>query len=493
MSFTFAVISDLHYGAPGSIAQRRGELAAILLRRAVERFNRFVQPQLVVLLGDLINDHEVSHAMDDLRELRAICDRLDCPYLAIPGNHDPAPDLFYTVMPRPEPVFDIGPARFVSFTDAEEPGWHARRNEQDLARLRGARSDGFAGPLVTLQHVPVMPRGREMRYSYTNLDEVLAANAEGGVNVCLGGHVHQASPLVREGGTHHLAFEALCEAPHPYTLVTLEDDGQVTIERQTLAMPASYGLIDLHSHTHLAYCAEDVQIERSAAVAHATGLRGLALTEHSGHLYFNRGDFRSGRLCDGGIASAQSVDERVESFFQQVRQFAPPLPIYLGMEIDVDFRGQLIIRPDHAEALDWKVGAIHFLPADAQGSDEAFVAGFRDLTEKLCGSGIDALAHPFRIFRRQKRDVPQTLYPWLLDVLKRSGVAAEINFHTNEPHPSFVRMCLESGVPLTFGSDSHALWEVGEFFGHLRLLEQLGVHGDPSRYLASPAAAAVGG
>jgi histidinol phosphatase-like PHP family hydrolase len=55
------------------------------------------------------------------------------------------------------------------------------------------------------------------------------------------------------------------------------------------------------------------------------------------------------------------------------------------------------------------------------------------------------------------------------------GVAAELNFHTNEPSPHFAALCLERGVKLTFGGDSHAMWEVGAMWPHVRLLQEVGV------------------
>ncbi|MFA9478884.1 metallophosphoesterase [Phycisphaerales bacterium AB-hyl4] len=486
MAFTFAILTDLHYGDPGPLAERRGELAAVLLQRTVERLNRFVKPHLVVVLGDLLNHPEVERATEDLHELRSILDGLACPYLAIPGNHDFAPAQFYDVMPEPEAITQIDDVRLLCFADREEPGCHARRTEADLVRLRSARHDGFSGSLVTLQHVPVMPRGQELIYSYTNLDDVLAASTEARVTLNLGGHCHQNSGLVHADGTYHLAVEALCESPHAYALVTLASDGSIQMERQSLAMPTAYGLIDLHSHTQMAYCAGDVHVNRSPVIAEAMGLRGLAFTEHSGHLYFSSEDFWSGRASATGIAGVRDEDERVTDYFALARSATSQLPLLLGMEVDTDFTGSPVIHPAHRAELEWAVGAVHFIPAEAQDSQAAFVAAFQRLTEGICASGIDVLAHPFRIFRREQRDVPATLYPWLVDVLRRTGVAAEINFHTNEPHPTFVQMCLESGVRLTFGSDAHELWEVGEFFGHLKLLERLGVSGDPTPFLLTP-------
>jgi putative hydrolase len=58
------------------------------------------------------------------------------------------------------------------------------------------------------------------------------------------------------------------------------------------------------------------------------------------------------------------------------------------------------------------------------------------------------------------------------ELLARSGAAAEINFHNNEPDPEFIAICIERGVKIAFGSDAHALHEVGAFYPHLSVLRE---------------------
>jgi len=58
-------------------------------------------------------------------------------------------------------------------------------------------------------------------------------------------------------------------------------------------------------------------------------------------------------------------------------------------------------------------------------------------------------------------------------VLKRYGIAVEINYHTNEPPAEFFRMCIENGIKLSLGSDAHNLYEVGEFYAHLKFLQKI--------------------
>ena len=60
-----------------------------------------------------------------------------------------------------------------------------------------------------------------------------------------------------------------------------------------------------------------------------------------------------------------------------------------------------------------------------------------------------------------------------MNILKRYGTAVEVNYHTNEPPPEFFRMCVENGIKLTLGSDSHNLYQVGEFYPHLKFLQEI--------------------
>ena len=100
------------------------------------------------------------------------------------------------------------------------------------------------------------------------------------------------------------------------------------------------------------------------------------------------------------------------------------------------------------------------------------------LLAKLLSHNVDAIAHPFRVFRRAKLPTPENLLLPVADLFAKYKVAAEINYHTNEPSLPFIQACLERGVKFTLGSDAHNLYEVGEFDPHLKLLEEAGYDGD---------------
>ena len=485
MKCRIAVLSDIHYHptAP-TIAQRKGRWGAVLLRRTVERLNRYIKPDVTVILGDLVDDPHGSDAPVLLTELHNFLDRLECPWLALPGNHDPTTETFYDVFDRVE-YLDVNGVRLVSFVDAEEPGYHASRRMNELEQTAAAAA-GHRGPIVALQHVPLAKPGGEACYGYTNYDEAVSAMRENGYTLALSGHFHTGVGLRQIDGMMTMVVPALCEAPFPFALVTI--DGEA-IEAEVLnhQLPESLGLGDYHTHTQFAYCGEDVSMEKTTEFASIIGLNQLAFTEHSGQLYYDRSTYWSGSIGDGGIAGKTGRVERIADYWRQAGQHRGA-SVFAGLEVDADFTGNLVAIPADIERADVLLGAIHWLPEmrtphpnAARASDE-----FLYLIDKFCRNGIDVLAHPFRVFHRKGMSVPVSLFAPTVSLLREHGVAAEINYHSKAPPHQFTAACIDAGVRVSFGSDAHALYEVGEFHPHLSLLDDIGFDGELGDILLPP-------
>ena len=480
-----AVLTDFHFGAPSSHPQRRTEIADILLLRAVHRLNRFIRPGVTLVLGDLVDDGTAPDTPERLEHLRAILDKLDSPTIVIPGNHDGDVDAFYRAFERPQAITDVGGVRFLPFVDREEPGYNASRSDVDLARFRQARHN-YDGAIVALQHVCLAPPERlEMPYHYTNAQAIVDAMAESGVTLSIGGHYHNGAPVVHAGHSTFVNTPALCEAPFHFLVVTLDGE-QITMERHQLAMPEGLHLVDNHVHTQLAYCAEDVTVERAIALAHDLGLAGVGFAEHSGQLYFDSARYWGRQALQEGITGAHEPDNRLADFLTLKHAFASDT-IRFGLEVDCDYDGNPVLRPEDRRHADFLIGAIHGLPSEKIPgvTYETLHSEFLTLLERFLTSGIHILAHPFRIFRKAGWEPPETLFLPVARLLREHGVAAEINFHKNAPPPEFVRLCIELGVKLSFGSDTHNLYEVGEFTPHLQLLKDIGFNGDIADVLLS--------
>ncbi|MDP6381050.1 MAG: hypothetical protein QF662_06870, partial [Phycisphaerae bacterium] len=150
--------------------------------------------------------------------------------------------------------------------------------------------------------------------------------------------------------------------------------------------------------------------------------------------------------------------------------------IALGLELDVNLRGELMLAPKHRGCFNFLIGAIHALPSGRGHADTNLAVGeYLFLLESLLKQGVDVLAHPMRYLRGGDFELPESLFSIVAGLLRKYGVAAEMNFHHQGPEPEFVRMLVESGVKLALGSDTHKLWEVGELYPNIRLLDGLGL------------------
>lgn len=468
MAIKIVVISDLHcqFYDPGGAAQRQGYFADVMLLRAVNRLNRFIKPDIILVPGDLMDEPNSVKTEENLAGLHNILAKLESPCIVLPGNHDPAPEVFYRTIPRPPEHLDVKGVRLLPFIDRQTEGYNAQRSAADIARLTSARKD-FKGPIVTIQHVPLFPPGKDAcPYNYTNASEIIDAMRANGVALSLSGHYHKGMGLT-DAGVNYLATPALCEAPFQFLVLDMAG-GNITVTKHALANPSKPGLTDFHVHTPYAYCNENMDICRSLKLGRLFGLKHMVFTEHSGHLYFAKSDYWSGRFLRGAAPLPQN---RVGDYLADTARLDPEFAA-AGMEWDCDYNGQPVIRPEHLESIRMPIGAVHFLPGlfDPRPDEAKLQDEFLGILSRFLRSGIISLAHPLRIFQKNRLPPPAAIFPQLIKLLRENNVAAELNFHSNNPAPEFFRMCIENGVKISFGSDAHNLYEIGEFYPHLRFL-----------------------
>ena len=475
-----AVLTDIHFGdAHPAGSRRRCDIADILVERAVRRLNNLVRPDVVLVLGDLLDAGGASGAGERLQTLKNNLDKLNAPYLAIPGNHDQDVDQFYRVFDRPADQVDMSGVRFLPFIDPGQPGYNAVRLEHDIQRIKAARS-GYNGPIVALQHVCLFPpdMGRLTPYNYTNAQEIIATLKEAGVSLSVSGHHHHGAETVCSDGVTYVTAPGLCEGPFPFITIHLEGD-QIFTQRHELAMVPALNLVDNHLHTQLAYCSENMTVEKTIALAQDFGLAGVTFTEHSGQLYYDRKPYWGKAWLEGGIDGIDDACDRMSDYLQLKNKYQNSFARF-SLEVECDRRGHLLVRPEDAAQFDWLMGTIHALPGLSKESPpgQAVLDTFLFLVESMCKQGIRTLAHPMRIFRRAGLPAPEELFAPTAKILKKYNVAAEINYHINFPPVAFIQCCLDHGVKFSFGSDSHNLAEIGDFAYHIALLRTAGFDGD---------------
>ncbi len=476
------ILADIHYVGSAQhecpIPKRRAELGLELVRRAWERAQRNGVPDAVVLMGDLVDNGDADGADQDLERLRDALAEMGLPMLVVPGNHDGDAERLLRIFGDKAGLHELKGCQVLTFADRYGPDERANRSRGGLALAARTRKEHPGGPIVVFQHSPIHPP-IESSYPYNlgNRDEVMAAYAEAGVALSVSGHYHAGQPLTYVGGVGYVTCPALCEAPFRFLRLTLRGR-EFSVEEVSLAMDSRLGLVDSHVHSQYAYCADDITAEGAIGRARDFGLAGITFAEHAGQLYLSQQDYwRAAFLYDAALIARERAAgrDRMQRYRREIAGLRSDF-VRVGLEVECDGDGKLTLLDEDRDGWDVLVGAVHYLRELRSGepSSAEVAQAFMEANECICAAGVDVLAHPFRIFRRNQRPTPTELYEPLADLLAATDVAAEINFHTNEPDPHFFQLCLERGVRIALGSDAHALHEVGEFGPHLELLRQAG-------------------
>ncbi|MCF6177252.1 MAG: metallophosphoesterase [Victivallaceae bacterium] len=469
-----AVIADLHFFRQGNIQipERVGQFADIFLLKAVKRLNRYIKPDLVFIGGDLINDADDANAASMLEELKQIIDLIECPVIVIPGNHDLPEEQFYQIFKRPAEAVDINGIRFLPFIDREQPEYNAVRSQQDLAKMRQL-AGAFDGPVVSLQHVPLFQSGTApSSYNYTNSDGIITAMRASGVMLAVSGHYHDGYDVVTFDGVQSITAPACCETPFQFMEIDIDKSGRATVINHRLKLPDNLPpLTDYHVHTHLAYCGENMDMVKTLELAEMTGLDRVSFSEHAGQLYLSNDDYWSSAYFAKGLAGCK-IENRMNDFLTALKD--TPGRFLSGLELDTDINGKFTVFQADLDQVDIKIGALHALHMEDFSGYNAVKNEFIYRTEQIVSNGVDILAHPFRMFRRCDLPTAPELYEPMAKLLKATNTAAEINLHTNDPDPEFILCCIKNGVKLSFGSDSHNLYEIGELHQHLAIMDSIG-------------------
>jgi len=483
MKTNVVVLTDVHFSFDAQVEMgcRRGDLSDILLLRAVHRVNRYLKPDLVLCLGDFSNDAK----LEETKKIADILALIQCPKIIIPGNHDCEDSLFFNIMPPNEDFLDINGLRFIPFCDEEEPGYNAVRSQQDIERLKSL-SQNFDGPLISCQHVPLFQSETvNCPYNYTNAEEIIDAMKLADCRVAISGHFHPGFSSDTQPFGTSIASPCICETPFRFQQLLIDETGKVESKEHILSLPEELELFDCHIHSNFAYCNENMDFAKTVELGKVLNLKGLALTEHTAHLYYSRKEYMN--LVPFGVDSierhAKSKSSRMQEFILQTEKLKTDYT-KVGFEVDCDLKGRPIGIEKDLSYADLLLGAIHRLPDTATRHPETIIDCFKFLMENFTDFQFHILAHPFRIFRNMPTEPTEDLFVFVADLLKSKNIAAELNFHTNEPSEKFFSICIEKNVKIALGTDSHNLYEVGELYPHLEFFKRIGCT-DISKVLAS--------
>jgi len=473
------VIADSHYAPGGKVGpdappNRLRAMGCELIRRAIEDAKLHGGFDAVALLGDLINDGREDYADQAVEEVLATVRQgaPDAEVMIAPGNHDWSGQVLPAGLGGRDKMFQLAGYRFIVFADPYvETMWGSRR-DCDRRRLRElARRSG--GPIVVLQHSPMNPYIDSSEYPFmlTNRSEVMRDYARAGVLLSISGHYHAGQPLNYSDGVAYFTSPAVGDAPFSYSLVTL-GGREVGVEVRRLFLGDRSPLTDCHAHTEFAYCGSGVTAAGAIERAGVFGLAGVCLVEHAPQLYCTADDFWNARHLFDPSCWRGEGRWRMAEFRRRMAPLRDGF-VRVGLEVEIDSEGGLVLHDADRDWADLLVGAVHWLPQDTAGlSDGQFAAAFMRTNEMLLARGVDILAHPWRIFNREHRAAPEHLYAPLASALAATNTAAEINFHTNRPDAAFFAACIERGVKIALGSDAHDPYECAALGPHLECLRR---------------------
>jgi histidinol phosphatase-like PHP family hydrolase len=248
---------------------------------------------------------------------------------------------------------------------------------------------------------------------------------------------------------------------------------------------------DYHTHTKRSYCHEgDLTIDNLIKMAKVKGIKGFTITDHAHHQYFDgRSAWQYKYILDYnlfldvmeiGDASFENYLEMIEEHREKLQQNGDDLKLLVGTEADVAKNGKLVFNQKYRDRLDILIGGIHWLPCVSNGlSPKAMLVEFMDYTMMLLENNLDILAHPTRMFKAHKMEVPREVARPIILKAKEANIALEINSH-NYPDPDiyFIKMCIDEGVKLSLGTDTHRIVEFGDFSMQKRILKEAGVSED---------------
>lgn len=231
-------------------------------------------------------------------------------------------------------------------------------------------------------------------------------------------------------------------------------------------------------HTHHFRCGHAKgSIEEYIQAAIRLGLAEIGISDHS-PLYWQEGD----HPWPGSAMAMSHFPDYIDEVLTLKRKYAGKIRVLLSMEAD--------FLPGHVERyrelvtdcpFDYVIGSVHYCDglhiynqqrwrggADPEATYREY---FRLIRESARSGLFDVLGHITGLMAYGPRPSTALLdkeFDETVHTLAETGVAIELNasgIRKGGDHPfpcaPLLRRCIEAGVPLTYGSDSHLPSEVG--------------------------------
>lgn len=206
----------------------------------------------------------------------------------------------------------------------------------------------------------------------------------------------------------------------------------------------------IDSHLHTSWTDGEAGVDAVYRAAVACGLATVLYSEHS----------------------RKTSADWFPSFAAEVRALpSAPCKAYVGTEVKVESRdGAIDTLPAISELCDFVMASVHrFIDTDGRtlqfdqtDPDAAIDLEFELTWAVLANPQVDILGHMFGMSYRRFGKIP--LGEKIRELIARAaqyGVAVEVNSHYHPNALQMVRWCQEFDAQISFGSNAHALKEVG--------------------------------
>jgi histidinol phosphatase-like PHP family hydrolase len=400
-----------------------GQLEDILLLRAARRINRFVKPDIAIIFTA---DGETPPEC-----LQKVIETINCPVLL--------PD-------TDENSIDTADCRFTTANSSSD--------SNDLAA-------DFTETVVTC-----------IKDTSTPVK---------GSSLVISGNGKDCAEITDQDYGKAVTIPDFNNKPFPFAELDINDKGEAALIQHSLSAPAELELWDTHVHSRFAYCNENMRLDDAIKLSKMFNLKGIAFTEHNRHLYYPLEELKKPVI-------ERKEKLRVDEYFKELDKYRSDT-VLAGLELDFDFRGLPTMRAADMERFDIILGAVHGLPRLSFEDLAVATSNFKGLWLNAAKYKFAIMAHPFRVMWKGSSEhyrCSNDDYLWMTEFLKEHSIAAEINFNGNEPDAEFFRICIEEGVKIALGTDSHNLANIGEFYPHFRLLDSIGALSELDSILYNP-------
>jgi histidinol phosphatase-like PHP family hydrolase len=239
-----------------------------------------------------------------------------------------------------------------------------------------------------------------------------------------------------------------------------------------------------HCHTNVDFvCEPDLTPEVYAALLQPP-LRRAVLTDHGFMLYFGTRELVFGAtwMEDPSVFDAhrERGNARVREAIRKVRDLKHP-DVFVGIETDLMRDGRLTHDPVFTDEFDVIIVSDHFIPwlSPARQGETAFLRGWLDrVASMVARPEVDILGHPCRWPSSElKKPLPDYVIAEVVEMAAESRIALELNSSWNSPEENarMIRLAVDRGVPVVFGTDAHGKKRASEFDFHLQVLGMNGM------------------